>query len=45
VSSVCQQIIGEYEAWARRRLGGVRIDYLFLDASFFRIQTQALQTL
>jgi len=37
VSSVCQQIKGEYEAWARRRLDGVRIDYLFLDASFFRM--------
>ncbi len=29
VSSVCQQIKDEYEAWARRRLDGVRIDYLF----------------
>jgi transposase-like protein len=37
VSSVCQQIKDEYEAWARRRLDGVRIDYLFLDASFFRM--------
>ena len=37
VSSVCQPITGEYEAWARRRLDGVRIDYLFLDASFFRM--------
>ena len=37
VSSVCQQITGEYEAWAQRRLDDVRIDYLFLDASFFRM--------
>jgi putative transposase len=37
VSSVCQQIKGEYEAWALRRLGEVKLDYLFLDASFFRM--------
>jgi putative transposase len=37
VSSVCQQIKDEYEAWARRRLDEVRLDYLFLDASFFRM--------
>jgi transposase-like protein len=37
VSAVCQQIKGEYEAWARRRLDGVTLDYLFLDASFFRM--------
>jgi putative transposase len=27
----------EYEAWARRRLDGVTLDYLILDASFFRM--------
>ncbi len=37
VSSVCQQITGEYDAWTRRRLDGVTVDYLFLDASFFRM--------
>jgi transposase-like protein len=37
VSSVCQQIKDDYEAWARRRLDSARIDYLFLDASFFRM--------
>jgi putative transposase len=37
VSSVCQQIKDEYEAWAGRRLDGVTLDYLFLDASFFRM--------
>jgi len=37
VSSVCQQITGEYQAWARRRLDEVALDYLFLDASFFRM--------
>jgi len=37
VSSVCGQIKEEYEAWARRRLDEVTLDYLFLDASFFRM--------
>jgi putative transposase len=37
VSSVCGQITDEYEAWARRRLDEVTLDYLFLDASFFRM--------
>jgi putative transposase len=37
VSAICQQIRGEYEAWSRRRLDEVRLDYLFLDASFFRM--------
>ncbi len=27
----------EYEAWAHRRLDDVALDYLFLDASFFRM--------
>src|SRR6266576_6155239 len=37
VSAICGQITGEYEAWARRRLDDVTLDYLFLDASFFRL--------
>jgi transposase-like protein len=37
VSSVCQQIKEEYQAWAGRRLDDVMLDYLFLDASFFRM--------
>ena len=37
VSSVCQQIKGEYQAWAARRMEGIPLDYLFLDASFFRM--------
>jgi transposase-like protein len=37
VSSVCQAIKDEYEAWALRRLEEVKLDYLFLDASFFRM--------
>jgi putative transposase len=35
--SVCQAIKDEYAAWARRRLDGITLDYLFLDASFFRM--------
>lgn len=37
VSAVCQQVKDEYEAWARRRLDGITLDYLYLDASFFRM--------
>ncbi len=37
VSDVCQTIKIEYEAWARRRLDDVALDYLFLDASFFKM--------
>ncbi len=37
VSAVCGQIKDEYEMWARRCLDGVTLDYLFPDASFFRM--------
>ena len=37
VSAICGQIKDEYQAWAGRRLEEVRLDYLFLDASFFRM--------
>src|SRR5262249_27622025 len=37
VSALCQQIKEEYQAWARRCLDDVTLDYLFLDASFFRM--------
>jgi transposase-like protein len=37
VSAICQQIKEEYQAWARRRLDEVTLDYQFLDASFFRM--------
>ncbi len=37
VSSICQAIREEYQAWAARRLDDVMLDYLFLDASFFRM--------
>jgi len=37
VSSVCGQIKDEYQAWPRRRLESITLDYLFLEASFFRM--------
>jgi transposase-like protein len=37
VSAICGQITGEYQAWAARRLEEIKLDYLFLDASFFRM--------
>jgi transposase-like protein len=37
VSEVCKAIRAEYQAWARRRLDEIMLDYLFLDASFFRM--------
>ena len=37
VSAICGQLKDEYEAWVRRRLDGLTLDYLFLDASFFRM--------
>jgi putative transposase len=37
VSAICQAIKDEYQAWAGRRLEEVTLDYLFLDASFFRM--------
>ena len=37
VSAICGQIKDEYQSWARRRLDGIYLDYLFLDASFFRM--------
>ena len=37
VSGICQQITGEYQAWMVRRLDQITLDYLYLDASFFRM--------
>jgi putative transposase len=34
VSAVCQQIKDKYEEWSWRRLDGITLDYLFLNASF-----------
>ena len=37
VSEICKAMRAEYQAWARRRLDEIMLDYLFLDASFFRM--------
>jgi len=37
VSAIRGQIKDEYQTRARRRLDGVKLDDLFLDASFFRM--------
>jgi putative transposase len=37
VSAICAQIKDEYQRWAVRRLDDVMLDYLFLDASFFKM--------
>ncbi|WP_425465290.1 IS256 family transposase [Nonomuraea diastatica] len=37
VSTICAQIAKEYQVWAQRPLDDLALDYLFLDASFFRM--------
>ena len=41
VSRICAQIKTEFEAWSRRPLDDVTLDYLFLDASHFRYHANA----
>ncbi len=41
VSRVCQAIRDELDAWSRRRLDDVKLDYLFLDGSHFRYHVGA----
>jgi putative transposase len=41
VSRVCQTIGEQFEAWRNRPLDGVMLDYLFLDASMFRMHPGA----
>ncbi|MGA9676379.1 MAG: transposase, partial [Mycobacterium sp.] len=41
VSRICAEIKAQYEAWSRRRLDDVELDYLFLDASHFRYHANA----
>lgn len=40
-SRICQRLRAEYDAWKRRDLSKVRIDYLFLDGSFFKMHPKA----
>ena len=41
VSRVCQVSGGEFAAWSGRRLDGLELEYLFLDASMFRMHPGA----
>jgi putative transposase len=41
VSRICEQIREEMQLWQQRRLDDVVLDYLFLDASFFRYHVGA----
>ena len=36
VSRICQAITDEFDAWKTRDLGGIELEYLFLDGSHFR---------
>jgi transposase-like protein len=41
VSRICEQIKVQFEAWSRRRLDEVTLDYLFLDGSHFKYHANA----
>jgi hypothetical protein len=41
VSRVCQVITAEFTAWSERRLDDLELDYLFLDASMFKMHPGA----
>lgn len=41
VSRICGQIKEQFDAWRTRDLSGIELDYLFLDASFFRYHVGA----
>jgi transposase-like protein len=41
VSRICQRIKDEFQAWRTRDLSGVRLDYLFLDGSHFKMHPGA----
>lgn len=40
-SRICSRLKAEFDAWGRRDLSKVRIDYLFLDGSFFKMHPKA----
>jgi transposase-like protein len=41
VSRVCEAIKVEFDAWSKRDLSGVTLDYLYLDASHFKFHDSA----
>jgi transposase-like protein len=40
-SRICQRLRAEFDAWRRRDLSKAKIDYLFLDGSFFKMHPKA----
>jgi putative transposase len=40
-SRICQRLRAEFDAWCRRDLSKTRIDYLYLDGSFFKMHPKA----
>jgi putative transposase len=40
-SRICQRLRAEFDAWRRRDLSTAKIDYLFLDGSFFKMHPKA----
>jgi putative transposase len=41
VSRICQRLRAEFDAWKRRDLSTVRLDYLYVDGSFFKMHPKA----
>jgi transposase-like protein len=41
VSRICQRIKDEFQTWRTRDLSGIRLDYLFLDGSHFKMHPGA----
>ncbi|GGL42214.1 IS256 family transposase [Planomonospora parontospora subsp. antibiotica] len=41
VSAICQAIVAEYDTWCRRDLTAIELDYLFVDASHFKMHDGA----
>jgi putative transposase len=41
VSRICQRLRAEFDTWRRRDLAGTKIDYLYLDGSFFKMHPKA----
>ncbi len=40
-SRICQRLRAEFDAWRRRDLSTVRLDYLYVDGSFFKMHPKA----
>jgi putative transposase len=40
-SRICQRLRAEFDAWKRRDLSKVRLDYLYVDGSFFKMHPKA----